>query len=94
MLKLFDEFILNNYSAIVSEGIELDNIEYQEITSKIQELANMVKAELPESAHGIFMLYSDLMIERTIISNGLYYKRGFTDGIKFILQISMRAGGS
>lgn len=37
--------------------------------------------------------YSDSITDRTIINNGLYYKRGFSDGIKFILQIAMRAGG-
>ncbi len=93
MLKLFDEFVLSNYSVIVGEGIELDNVEYQEFTSKIQVLANMVKAELPESAHRIFMQYSDSITDRTIVSNGLYYKRGFSDGIKFILQIAMKVGG-
>ena len=93
MLKLFDEFVLNNYSELVSEGIELDNTEYQRLQTEILKLANMVKAELSESTQKTLIQYSDSITDRTIVSNGLYHKRGFSDGIKFILQIAMRAGG-
>ena len=80
MLKLFDEFVLNNYSELVSEGIELDNTEYQRLQTEILKLANMVKAELSESTQKTLIQYSDSITDRTIISNGLYYKRGFSDG--------------